>query len=340
MFQNIWFVAAMWMGLALVASLISIWSGISVALIEILVGVLAGNFLHLHASNEWINFLALLGSGVLTFPRRSGNRSAIAQGESPRVFAHRHSLVRNSVRRNLALRAIRSRLATASGSDRGHRAFHNIGCSRLRGDDRRWIQRHRDGENDSGRVFHHGLRNRARARRIVRELQHLAARFRGHHVRRALVHAGMDERNHRQVRRDSRERTRSKIHLLHLVFSRRPRDDGKKRSGPSGISRGPGRGGRFSARQNARASNAHHRVRDLHAVLFHQSRTLCFAAGRLARARNYRGPSPVENGDKNCRRLAAGADALHESTPGCLHDASHGDRAYLWHNLGPIRVPK
>jgi Kef-type K+ transport system membrane component KefB len=66
-FQNVWFVAAIWMGLALAASLISIWAGISVALIEILVGVLAGNFLHLQANNEWINFLALLGSGVLTF---------------------------------------------------------------------------------------------------------------------------------------------------------------------------------------------------------------------------------------------------------------------------------
>lgn len=66
-FQNIWFVAAIWMGLALVASLVSIWAGISVALIEILLGVLAGNFLHLQANNEWINFLALLGSGVLTF---------------------------------------------------------------------------------------------------------------------------------------------------------------------------------------------------------------------------------------------------------------------------------
>jgi Kef-type K+ transport system membrane component KefB len=66
-FQNIWFVAAVWMGLALVASLVSIWARISVALIEILIGVIAGNVLHLHASNEWINFLAMLGSGVLTF---------------------------------------------------------------------------------------------------------------------------------------------------------------------------------------------------------------------------------------------------------------------------------
>lgn len=67
MTQNIWFIAAIWMGLALCASLISIWAGISVALIEILVGVIAGNFLGIHATTEWINFLALLGSGVLTF---------------------------------------------------------------------------------------------------------------------------------------------------------------------------------------------------------------------------------------------------------------------------------
>jgi len=67
MFENVWFVAAAWMALALVASLVSIWTGISVALIEILVGVVAGNFLHLQANTDWINFLALLGSAVLTF---------------------------------------------------------------------------------------------------------------------------------------------------------------------------------------------------------------------------------------------------------------------------------
>lgn len=65
--QNVWFVAAVWMALAFVASLVSIWTGISVALIEILVGVLAGNLLGLHANMDWINFLALLGSAVLTF---------------------------------------------------------------------------------------------------------------------------------------------------------------------------------------------------------------------------------------------------------------------------------
>lgn len=70
--DNIWYVAAIWMGLAFVASLISIRTGISVALIEILVGVAAGNIdfaggHHILKTTEWTNFLAMLGSGVLTF---------------------------------------------------------------------------------------------------------------------------------------------------------------------------------------------------------------------------------------------------------------------------------
>jgi Kef-type K+ transport system membrane component KefB len=65
--ENIWFIAAIWMGLAFLASLISIRMGISVALVEILVGVAAGNFLGIHQTTEWINFLAMLGSGILTF---------------------------------------------------------------------------------------------------------------------------------------------------------------------------------------------------------------------------------------------------------------------------------
>jgi Kef-type K+ transport system membrane component KefB len=63
---NQWFVAAVWIGLALLASLISIRTAISVALVEILVGVVAGNYLHL-APTEWIGFLAGFGSILLTF---------------------------------------------------------------------------------------------------------------------------------------------------------------------------------------------------------------------------------------------------------------------------------
>jgi len=72
MTENIWYIAAIWMGLAFLASLISIRLGISVALIEILVGVAAGNIhfpggQHILQTTDWTNFLAMLGSGVLTF---------------------------------------------------------------------------------------------------------------------------------------------------------------------------------------------------------------------------------------------------------------------------------
>ena len=64
--DNIWFIAATWMGLAFAASLISVRLGISVSLVEIAVGIFAGNFLGLQ-TNEWVNFLASLGSLLLTF---------------------------------------------------------------------------------------------------------------------------------------------------------------------------------------------------------------------------------------------------------------------------------
>ena len=64
--SNVWLVASAWMALALLASLVSIRIGISVALIEILVGIVAGNFLGVHTT-PWIDFLATFGSGLLTF---------------------------------------------------------------------------------------------------------------------------------------------------------------------------------------------------------------------------------------------------------------------------------
>jgi len=64
--DNIWFIAAAWMGLALFASVVSIRLGVSVALIEIGVGVIGGNFLGFQTT-PWIDFLATFGSGLLTF---------------------------------------------------------------------------------------------------------------------------------------------------------------------------------------------------------------------------------------------------------------------------------
>lgn len=64
--ENLWFVAAVWIGLAFLASLLSIRLGISVALVEIFLGMLAGNLLGLH-STPWIDVLAAFGSVLLTF---------------------------------------------------------------------------------------------------------------------------------------------------------------------------------------------------------------------------------------------------------------------------------
>jgi Kef-type K+ transport system membrane component KefB len=74
-----WGIAAAWMGLALIASFISIRYKLSVALVEILVGIAAGNLVALLGrhqvlglpwrleANEWIKFLAGFGSILLTF---------------------------------------------------------------------------------------------------------------------------------------------------------------------------------------------------------------------------------------------------------------------------------
>jgi Kef-type K+ transport system membrane component KefB len=64
--DNIWLVSALWIGLALAASLISIWTAISVALIEIMVGAVAGNLIGLPLT-PWINYLAGFGAILLTF---------------------------------------------------------------------------------------------------------------------------------------------------------------------------------------------------------------------------------------------------------------------------------
>jgi glutathione-regulated potassium-efflux system ancillary protein KefC len=72
--QNVWVLASLWVGLALVATLLAIWLKISTALTEIVVGTVAqlivGAFVvqgGLAAKSDWITFLAGTGAIVLTF---------------------------------------------------------------------------------------------------------------------------------------------------------------------------------------------------------------------------------------------------------------------------------
>lgn len=63
---EIYLVAVQWLGLALLASLISIRLGVSIALIEIMVGIAAGNVWEVPQTG-WTGFLASVGAVVLTF---------------------------------------------------------------------------------------------------------------------------------------------------------------------------------------------------------------------------------------------------------------------------------
>src|SRR5712691_1533652 len=63
---NVWLIAALWIGLGVGASVLSVWLTGSVALTEIIVGAIAGNILNLHL-NDWINWLAGFGAILLTF---------------------------------------------------------------------------------------------------------------------------------------------------------------------------------------------------------------------------------------------------------------------------------
>jgi Kef-type K+ transport system membrane component KefB len=71
---EVWFTAAIWLGLALVATLLSIWFRISTALTEIVVGTVAQLIIGatvgaaaLGVKAPWIGFLAGTGAIVLTF---------------------------------------------------------------------------------------------------------------------------------------------------------------------------------------------------------------------------------------------------------------------------------
>jgi Kef-type K+ transport system membrane component KefB len=64
--NNIWFVSALWMALAFVAAIGSLFITISAALFEIVIGAIAGNTVGLPLT-PWIDYIAAFGAVVLTF---------------------------------------------------------------------------------------------------------------------------------------------------------------------------------------------------------------------------------------------------------------------------------
>src|SRR6266487_5622244 len=67
---SVWALAALWLGLALIASLLSIWFRVSTALSEIVVGTIAQLVIGqavLGTDESWVKFLSGIGAIVLTF---------------------------------------------------------------------------------------------------------------------------------------------------------------------------------------------------------------------------------------------------------------------------------
>src|SRR5438552_4532579 len=111
---------------------------------------------------------------------------------------------------------------------------------------------------------------------------------------------------------NSGERARSKTHLLYPFLSRRSRHNSQKRSSSARLSTWSCRCRRFSSRQNTRASDAQHRVCNLHAVLFHQGRPVRLAARTVDFALGDQRVPGSKDGDQNRRRVSACSIALHE----------------------------
>jgi len=64
--ENIWLASALWIGLAFTAAVMQNWVAVSVALLEIVIGAVAGNLVDLTLT-PWVNYLAGFGAILLTF---------------------------------------------------------------------------------------------------------------------------------------------------------------------------------------------------------------------------------------------------------------------------------
>jgi len=119
---NIYYVAAIWLGMALLASVISIKIAVPAALVEIVVGALAGNIpgIREHVTQTGVvTFLASVGSLVLTF---------LAGAEIDPVSLRGHWKASLSIAVPSRVRVLRPGpgVAPASRRDRRHRAQHHL----------------------------------------------------------------------------------------------------------------------------------------------------------------------------------------------------------------------
>ena len=345
MTENIWYIAAIWMGLAFIASLISIRLGISVALIEILVGVIVGN-IHFHGgqhilqTTDWTNFLAMLGSGVLTF-------LAGAEIDPVSLRANlRASLTIGIVSFLLPFIAVWLFAQFVLGWPLHQAQIAGIALS-----------------TTSVAVVYAvmiegGLGQTPLGKTIlaacfitdfgtVLALGTLFANFNIWLLVFVVVTAVMlwymPKWTQFIITRLGASRVSEpevKFIFLVLFFLGGLASTAKSEAVLPAYLVGLVVAGVFLARQDAGSPDAEHRVHDFHAVLFHQGRAVRFAARAVGIARTHRGFAVDKNGHEIRRRLAVHEGFLHAQPRGELHDAAHVHRPDVRHDFRFVRPAK
>ena len=346
--------------MALIASLISIRAGISVALIEIVVGVIAGNLAvgleggalqfslasataesgglhHVLQSTEWTNFLALLGSGVLTFlagaeidplSLKANWRASVLIGTisfaapfaaawliAQFVFGwslHEAQLAGIALS-TTSVAVVYAVMIEGGFSDTAMGKMILAAC---------FI-------TDFGTVLALGtlFANFNLWLLVFIIVMCVFLWFMPRSTRFIIGKFGATRVSEPEVK-----------FIFFILFFLGGLASSAKTKRSSSVSRWFSGGGSLPPRQNARTPNAQHRVCGVYAVLLHQGRPLRVAARSLGGPFRHRDISPFEDGDENCRRFPVGSLALHEGKGGNLYDAVDGYGPDLWNDLLSIRI--
>ena len=178
MVDNIWLTSALWIGLALAASLISMRLALSIALVEIMMGALGGNIIGMPLT-PWINYLASFGAILLTFLAGAEVDPDVVKRNVASTIDHRRRRFRRCPISAVMLTArYLFGWPLAAIADHRHRALHHLSRGGLRGHGGNRPQQDRDRQDHPRRLLRQRPRDRARARRGVRVLHYLARRIR------------------------------------------------------------------------------------------------------------------------------------------------------------------
>jgi Kef-type K+ transport system membrane component KefB len=136
--ENVWFASALWIGLALIASVAQRWIAVSIALLEIIVGAVAGNVVDLTLT-PWVNYLAGFGAILLTFLAGAEiDVNVIRRNFGSTMSIGAVGFCAVSGRAGLCPFCVG--LAMATGTDCWHCALNDFSHRRLRGHGRNRVQ--------------------------------------------------------------------------------------------------------------------------------------------------------------------------------------------------------